>query len=423
MPEIVACPECGRKLKVPDEFLGKKVKCPQCSAMFQAEAEGGRGGGGGGGGGGGREEREERLSDRIGKRLGQEEERRRRDDDDDRPSRRGRDDDDDRGRSRRDRDDDDRPRSRRGRDDDDDYDDRPSRSRRGRDDDYDDDYDDDRGSGGGRNPSPKQEKAGWKAVSFGLLFIIISLWISIGAGLLSFAGNFILGALFRGGGSLNTLATLSYGLMIVVLLLNLAHVVVNLAGHGFTLATPPRRGWSTKPLGISSFSCLAAGTLCFVLGYLWMIVTLGLIAADPFGRVGAGAGVGAAAPLIGLLFLLGAGLYLAGSIVFMFYLNNVCLRIKRNDLAKNVIVCFIVIVGGTVVAMLISCLWFALIPSMVGSSRNVGEAVGSGYAMLYVGLVLFGLMALVGLAIYIWYIVLLYQVRGAVDTYVRRIGK
>jgi len=421
MPEIVACPECGRKLKVPDEFLGKKVKCPQCSAMFKAEAEAG-------GGGGGREEREERLSDRIGKRMGQEEERRRRErdeDDDDRPSRRGRDDDDDRGRSRRGRDDDDddRPRSRRGRDDDDDYD-RPSRSRRGRDD-YDDDDDYDRGSGG-RNPSPKQEKAGWKAVSLGLLLVIISLWISIGAALISFIGNFIIGALLgSGGGNISTLATMSYGLMIVVLLLYVAHFVTNIGGHGFTLATPPRRGWSTKPLGISSFACLASGTLCFLFGYLWIFVTIGLMTASPFGPAafGRGAGAGAAAPLIGLLFLLGAGLYVAGSIVFMFYLNNVCLRIKRNDLAKNVIVCFIVIVAGTVIATLISCLWAALLPSMIGGSRNPGEAIGSAYAMGYVGLVLFGIMGLVGLAIYIWYIVLLYQVRGAVDTYIRRVGK
>jgi predicted Zn finger-like uncharacterized protein len=41
MPEIVQCPECSRKLRVPDELLGRKVKCPTCSANFQATAVGG----------------------------------------------------------------------------------------------------------------------------------------------------------------------------------------------------------------------------------------------------------------------------------------------------------------------------------------------------------------------------------------------
>jgi predicted Zn finger-like uncharacterized protein len=39
MPEIVQCPECQRKLKVPDNLLGKKVKCPTCGATFTAAGE------------------------------------------------------------------------------------------------------------------------------------------------------------------------------------------------------------------------------------------------------------------------------------------------------------------------------------------------------------------------------------------------
>jgi predicted Zn finger-like uncharacterized protein len=37
MPEIVNCPQCDRKLRVPDELLGKKVKCPTCGNTFTAE--------------------------------------------------------------------------------------------------------------------------------------------------------------------------------------------------------------------------------------------------------------------------------------------------------------------------------------------------------------------------------------------------
>jgi predicted Zn finger-like uncharacterized protein len=36
MPEIVNCPQCERKLRVPEELLGKKVKCPTCENTFTA---------------------------------------------------------------------------------------------------------------------------------------------------------------------------------------------------------------------------------------------------------------------------------------------------------------------------------------------------------------------------------------------------
>jgi predicted Zn finger-like uncharacterized protein len=38
MATIVDCPSCNRKLRVPEELLGKKVKCPTCSGTFDAVA-------------------------------------------------------------------------------------------------------------------------------------------------------------------------------------------------------------------------------------------------------------------------------------------------------------------------------------------------------------------------------------------------
>jgi len=38
MPVTVACPSCGVKLNVPDNFLGKKVRCASCSTVFEAKA-------------------------------------------------------------------------------------------------------------------------------------------------------------------------------------------------------------------------------------------------------------------------------------------------------------------------------------------------------------------------------------------------
>jgi hypothetical protein len=40
MPVSIKCPQCSRGLKVPDELIGRKVKCPGCSTSFTAEAGG-----------------------------------------------------------------------------------------------------------------------------------------------------------------------------------------------------------------------------------------------------------------------------------------------------------------------------------------------------------------------------------------------
>ncbi len=39
MPELIQCPNCNRKLRVPDNLIGKKVKCPSCSKAFVAAVE------------------------------------------------------------------------------------------------------------------------------------------------------------------------------------------------------------------------------------------------------------------------------------------------------------------------------------------------------------------------------------------------
>src|SRR5262249_37330336 len=37
MPNIVDCPACQRKLRLPDEFAGRQVQCPTCRHTFQAD--------------------------------------------------------------------------------------------------------------------------------------------------------------------------------------------------------------------------------------------------------------------------------------------------------------------------------------------------------------------------------------------------
>jgi hypothetical protein len=35
---IISCPSCPQKLRVPEEFFGRTVKCPKCGVTFQAAA-------------------------------------------------------------------------------------------------------------------------------------------------------------------------------------------------------------------------------------------------------------------------------------------------------------------------------------------------------------------------------------------------
>jgi predicted Zn finger-like uncharacterized protein len=36
MPETTNCPQCQRRLRVPDELIGQQVKCPSCENVFTA---------------------------------------------------------------------------------------------------------------------------------------------------------------------------------------------------------------------------------------------------------------------------------------------------------------------------------------------------------------------------------------------------
>jgi hypothetical protein len=39
MPSQVSCPSCGLTLRIKDELIGKRVKCPQCAVAFAAEED------------------------------------------------------------------------------------------------------------------------------------------------------------------------------------------------------------------------------------------------------------------------------------------------------------------------------------------------------------------------------------------------
>lgn len=148
MPAIVPCPSCEKKLKVPDDAEGKKIRCPHCKSLLLITEDG------------------LDLADGVAAKPAA------------RPSKK---------RAADDEDDDDRPARKKGRDDDDDEDDRPRGKKRAADDDEEPE-DEDRPSRRRKKASffAKIPKWGWYAGGGGIaaiiLIIVLILVLSGGGG-------------------------------------------------------------------------------------------------------------------------------------------------------------------------------------------------------------------------------------------------
>jgi hypothetical protein len=229
MPEIVSCPDCDRKLRVPDHLLGKKVKCPGCSVMFTALVSGG----------GAVVTRNDFEQVRV----------RRRDAEDAAPP----------------------PRRRRREEDYDDYDDRPRRRRR--DDDYEDEYEDE------YQDSPRRQRAGWRMVCTGLNLYTIAIWVWV-AGLALFTLGLLMVILLSGRGA-------SYIGQIVSILMffaALVDLVLRTTGAGLCIAVPGKPGTGRKPLAISAFAVYGVHAILSLITFIFLVVDSGFSAlANPMG--------------------------------------------------------------------------------------------------------------------------------------------
>ena len=227
MPEIITCPDCGRKLRVPDTLVGKKVKCPDCNTKFTGG-----------------------ITTAPAGKTGAPSRSKPRDDDDDRPKKSSR------------RDYDDRPRSR-DRDDDEDY---PRRRRRP---DYDEDDDrDDRDRDRDRGPAPgltrEQKRSGCKMTLLGINLIVYAAYVLIAMVAVSLLGCSIM-ALFMGVGASSNNMNSGMGnmmaggivamlLYLLLFLMYLAYVVLQVTGHGFCMAVPHKIGTARKAMAIATFA-------------------------------------------------------------------------------------------------------------------------------------------------------------------------
>jgi hypothetical protein len=413
MPEIISCPDCGRKLRVPDNLIGKKVRCPGCQGVLVAAPASG--------GTPAKEPPqpaarrpaapppEEHVAERPRAR---------------RPAPSPPEDEDDRPRAhRRPADEDEPPRPRRRPVEENEDEDYPRREDDyEEEEEYEEEYEEER---------PRGVRRAWRKVRAGLNFIIICLWCMIGMGVIAGLGGAILGV--AGAASVSTAKTsgqamgaaASAGVGLIVLfvlvgLIGLAGHALQITGHVFCLAVPPRRGSAIKTLAIAS---LALASSYVALNYLASLVNIiagpGLraAAASPWGMA-AGSGFAAA------ISLLASALMIAYYFVFLSFLRSVAFAVKDRWLAgviKSYMITLAALLGSGVLLFLLVLLIVgasALSAFGGGGMTPGGTRAAAGSVLIAGSLGCVMLLALLGL--FVWFIVLMFQVRGAVDDYLER---
>jgi hypothetical protein len=376
MPQIINCSDCGRKLRVPDDLLGKKVKCPGCGVKFAAQVEA-------------------ELDE-----LEEVEEP---------PPRRPRDEGVQKKPSKS------RPRPYEEEED-------GAAKRKSREEDEGDDGDSEPQK---RKPKKREIYKGWERVRFGVNLVAISIWIMIGGFVAVFLLTCVIGAALGAaaapGGAPNGpfnqapparavegMSVAIIAIAALMVLLYLAYTGTQMTGLGFCMgvvSTP--RTKNLKILAIASFSMAVAGLAARGIAY------------------GANFILGPQALLIagGLSWLMML-IYLAEFVCFLFFMRGVALVMRRDDLARAIVVYMItlaVIIGLSTIAYFI--LMFAGMAAAVvtasspGAMRGAGRDLG-GYVM--VGCALMLLTVGVSLWLLIRFVFLLYQVRSAVDHWLNR---
>jgi hypothetical protein len=359
MIEITTCINCDRKLRLPQGLIGKTVRCPGCRLTFVARPDDGI-------------QQEAPLSRTAARNDGFAERRAAREEDsyplapsrdDNRPSRR------------------------------DDYDDRPRR--RDRDDDYD------------RRPRRPTVAKGWRGTRLGLFLVIISNWLFlavIGIGILGFGIALLVGASLLSTASQGfnpessgrfaagaAGAAIGWILFIVLLaLMMFASTILQLVGQGLCMMVPNLRGTALRGLAIAAFA-LSCAAFLFNTGS----------AASRQSSVGG---------LSGLLST-------AAFVCWIIFLRLIASELRQPDLAGRLMSFLITafVYGGVAVLLFIIAVCGGALAVMQARSA---EAVGATAIVL---LVLMALVGLGGVAILVWYIFLMQQVRGVIDRHLARL--
>jgi predicted Zn finger-like uncharacterized protein len=422
MPVITSCPDCSRKLRVPDELLGKKVRCPGCKVVFTAAADSAGAPAPPAAPPAPRQAApppprpaapppaprksapppEERPDERF-----EEQPRSRRAPPPEQFA------DAPRGENEplkqfTEEEDEELPRGRRLHED--------------------DEY-------GEEGPDFSGNRAAWRKVATGIAIKIIYICIFFGLILCSGVAGGVIGGVSaanaaaargpRGGPNpAAVMATAGTGFFIlsaVMTLFQAAAKGLEVYGHYLGMAVPDKPGTGLRALALTTFGLFAASAgitvPCNFLG-----LAFGAAGGSMFANPMAGTG---ALLAINLLNLVGGLCWLVGSIIFILYLRAVAIAVKRKDLGKQMWAFLITAVSVFLVGVLLAGVAIFVVGATAFSSFGGGGQPSPGAASAMAG----GMIGLLGLAclggivalgLAIWYIILLVQTRAAVANFAHR---
>jgi hypothetical protein len=192
------------------------------------------------------------------------------------------------------------------------------------------------------------------------------------------------------------------------------------------MSVPAKPGSLIKGLAIATFALAIASTVGGYGSNVVQWISIGFTAAsagtNPFAGLG---GLGLAV----ILSIGGIIAAFAGFFTFAFFLRSTAYHVKDKSLYKQITI-FLISSGILIGIMLL--IWLLMIVFMgmaftgmfsAASGNSAGSetagAIGAGAGM---GVCLFSGLAIVGaLGLGIWFIVILFQIRGTIDRYLRRI--
>ena len=197
-------------------------------------------------------------------------------------------------------------------------------------------------------------------------------------------------------------------LIIVVVTIVLICQILKLLGYIFNLAAPAAH--KAKPLAIATLGAGVGSILLLILGYVLVIAAGVANARNPLFPTGTGAfGVGNVIALIGQI---GSLVELA---LFLFFLRAVCFGVRADWLARTIN--YLMILGGVGLGMYVLVIIIFLLLS-VGAAATRDAMLTSGVGIVGSICICVDVVIMVGWLV--WYIITLFQVRGAIVNYIGR---
>jgi hypothetical protein len=257
----------------------------------------------------------------------------------------------------------------------------------------------------------------WLRLRQGIGYLLAAIFTILGVQLVNCCGSIALAGVAGAAGDPRGGAAAAGGgqilLGIVVLVGALTGLVLDVVGSIFCISAPERH--SAKTLAKLSLGMKVGGILFLIIGVVMLIASLGMaMAASLKGFLGA-SGVGLVIIAIGYLLLL------AQPVVFLFCLRGVARVMRRDGLAQSILMLIVVHILSLVFIIGAIVLIFAGLAGAgglgPGGPKGNADFMGSVGILGIIGYCLGGVLAL---TFFIWYIVTLFQMRGAVSQYVRR---